>query len=55
MDTHVFQFELGTSPSRDKLLCVTLDGQHLRAERISFQGPAHLTWDLCATRNLAFC
>lgn len=55
MDTHVFQFELGTSPPRDKLLSVTLDGQCLCAERVAFQGPAHLTWDLCATRNLPFC
>lgn len=53
-DTYVFHFELGTPPSRDRLLGAALDGQHLCAERVSFQGPARVSWDLCA-RSLASC
>lgn len=55
INTYVFDFELDTPPPADELLCATLDGQHLCAERVSFQGPAHLTWDLCATTSLASC
>lgn len=56
MSTYVFHFELDTPPARDKLLCATLDGQHLRAERVSFQGPARLAGNLCTTRaSLSLC